>query len=148
MIKPTTILFDVNETLLDLQSLRPHFERIFGDGQVMGEWFGLMLRLSLVATVTQTYRPFDVLGKDALGMTAQKHGLALDQQTIDTVLGDMLRLPPHPDVIPALTRLRDAGFRLATLTNSAPPALAAQLTHAGLTDFFEKDAFCSGGAAL
>jgi 2-haloacid dehalogenase len=50
----------------------------------------------------------------------------------------MLRLPPHPDVIPALTRLQDAGFCMATLTNSAPPALNAQLTHAGLTEFFER----------
>jgi len=63
------LVFDVNETLLDLRALRPHFKRIFGDGRVMGEWFGLMLRLSLVATVTRTYRPFDMLGKDALAIT-------------------------------------------------------------------------------
>jgi 2-haloacid dehalogenase len=131
------LLFDVNETLLDLRALRPHFERTFGDGQVMGEWFGLMLRLSLVATVTRTYRPFDVLGKDALAMTAKKHELDLDATAIDTILGQMLRLLPHPDVITALTRLQDAGFRMATLTNSAPQVQTAQLTHAGLSDFFE-----------
>jgi 2-haloacid dehalogenase len=132
------LLFDVNETLLELRALRPHFERTFGDGQVMGEWFGLMLRLSLVATVTRTYRPFDVLGKDALVTTARKRGVDLGPAAIDTILGDMLRLPPHPDVIPALTQLREAGFRMATLTNSAPPALRAQLAHAGLDDFFER----------
>lgn len=132
------LLFDVNETLLDLSALRPHFDRAFGDERVMAEWFGLMLRLSLVATVTTTYRPFDVLGKDALSMTAQKHGLKLPAAAIDTIVGEMLRLPPHPDVIPALTRLRDAGYRLATLTNSAKPALTAQLKHAGLTKFFER----------
>jgi 2-haloacid dehalogenase len=135
------LIFDVNETLLDLRALRPHFELAFGDGQVMGEWFGLMLRLSLVATVTRTYRPFAVLGKDALAMTGQKHGLDLSAATIDTILDNMLHLPPHPDVIPALTRLQNAGFRMATLTNSAPPALSAQLTHAGLTDFFERQLF-------
>ena len=71
-------------------------------------------------------------------MTGQKHGLDLRTAVIDTILDDMLRLPPHPDVIPALTQLQDAGFRMATLTNSAPPALAAQLAYAGLTDFFER----------
>ena len=121
------LLFDVNETLLDLRPLLPHFERSFGDEQVMGEWFGLMLRLSLVATVTRTYRPFDVLGKDALVITARKHGVTLEQTTKDAIFGDMLRLPPHPDVIPALTRLRDASFRMATLTNNAPSVVAAQL---------------------
>jgi len=132
------LLFDVNETLLDLRVLLPHFKRTFGYEQVMAEWFGLMLRLSLVATVTRTYRPFDVLGKDALAMTARKHGVGLDAAAIDIILGDMLRLPPHPDVLPALKRLKAAGFQMATLTNSAPPALAAQLNHAGLTEFFER----------
>ncbi len=132
------LLFDVNETLLDLRALRPHFERAFGDGRVMGEWFSLMLRLSLVATVTRTYRPFDVLGEDALRMTAEKYEMDLDQSAIDTILGQMLRLPPHPDVVPALIQLQEAGFRMATLTNSAPRVLAAQLAHAGLVDFFER----------
>jgi 2-haloacid dehalogenase len=135
---PEILVFDVNETLLDLRALLPHFKRSFGDERVMGQWFGLMLRFSLVATVTRTYRPFDVLGKDALAITASKHGLTLDDGTIDTILGDMQRLPPHPDVIPALTRLKDAGFRLATLTNSAPPVQAAQLDYAGLSHFFEQ----------
>ena len=132
------LLFDVNETLLDLRALRPRFEHAFGHEQVMEEWFGLMLRLSLVATVTRTYRRFDVLGQDALVMTARKHELDLDAATRDTILGDMLRLPAHPDVIPALRQLKDAGFRMATLSNSAPPVLAAQLNHAGLAGYFER----------
>ncbi|MFW6068763.1 MAG: haloacid dehalogenase type II, partial [Chloroflexota bacterium] len=135
---PETLLFDVNETLLDMQALRPHFERLFGDGRVMAEWFGLMLRHSMVATVTRRYRPFDELGRDALGMTAKKHGLDLKAAAIEGAVGEMSRLPPHSDVIPALTQLRDAGFRMATLTNSAPPVLSSQLEHAGLSDFFEQ----------
>lgn len=132
------LIFDVNETLLDLGALRPHFERAFDDGRVMDEWFGLMLRLSLVATVTRSYRPFNVLGKDALAMTIQKRGMDLDPVLIDSILSDMLRLPPHPDVIPALTQLQDAGFPMATLTNSPPAALSAQLVNAGLEKFFER----------
>jgi 2-haloacid dehalogenase len=132
------LIFDVNETLLDLRALRPHFERAFDDGRVMEEWFSLMLRLSLVATVTRSYRPFDVLGKDALVMTAQKHGVDLDSASIETILCDMLRMPPHSDAIPGLTRLQDAGFRMATLANSTPPSLAAQLVNAGLEKFFER----------
>ncbi|MCL4267741.1 MAG: haloacid dehalogenase type II [Anaerolineae bacterium] len=138
MKKPEILVFDVNETMLDLRALQPHFERVFGDKRVMGEWFGLMLRLSLVATVTRTYRPFAELGRDALVTTARKQGLELDTAVQDDILGTMLRLPPYPDVIPALTRLRDAGYRLVTLTNSAPSAQASQLAHAGLTDFFER----------
>lgn len=132
------LVFDVNETLLDLRVLRHHFERTFGDANVIGEWFGLMLRLSLVATVTRTYRPFDVLGKDAIVMTAQKHGVELNKTAIKSILGGMLCLPPHPDVIPALSRLQDLGFRMATLTNSTPVSVNAQLAYAGLEKYFER----------
>lgn len=135
---PETILFDVNETLLDMQALRPYFERLFSDGRVMAEWFGLLLRHSMVATVTRSYRAFDELGRDALAMVAKKYGVEPDTTAIEGVIGEMSRLPPHADVIPALTELRDAGFRMAALTNSAPPVLSAQLNHAGLTDFFER----------
>ena len=132
------LLFDVNETLLDLSALRPSFENLFGDERIMGEWFGLLLRLSLVATVTRTYRPFDELGKAALRMTAQKNNLILSIAEMDSVLGSMRRLPPHADVIPALKTLQKGGYRLATLTNSSPSMQAAQLHYAGLTSFFEK----------
>jgi 2-haloacid dehalogenase len=33
------IVFDVNETLLDLQTMEPIFERIFGERQAMRLWF-------------------------------------------------------------------------------------------------------------
>jgi FMN phosphatase YigB (HAD superfamily) len=34
------IVFDVNETLLDLDALRPTFDRIFNDPAAMRLWFG------------------------------------------------------------------------------------------------------------
>jgi hypothetical protein len=33
------IVFDVNETLLDLETMQPTFERIFGDKSAMRRWF-------------------------------------------------------------------------------------------------------------
>jgi 2-haloacid dehalogenase len=33
------IVFDVNETLLDLKALDPHFERLFGSAGVRRDWF-------------------------------------------------------------------------------------------------------------
>ena len=33
------IVFDVNETLLDLQTMEPTFERIFGEKRAMRLWF-------------------------------------------------------------------------------------------------------------
>lgn len=46
------LVFDVNETLLDVNALRPQFERIFNDPGVLKLWFAQMLLYS--QTVTQT----------------------------------------------------------------------------------------------
>jgi 2-haloacid dehalogenase len=50
----------------------------------------------------------------------------------------MLTLPPHPEVPESLARLRAAGLRLATLTNSTAEVAEAQLTNAGLIDYFDQ----------
>ena len=47
-------------------------------------------------------------------------------------------LPAHADVAPALETLKGAGFRLATLTNSAPSPDGGALSRAGLDHFFEQ----------
>jgi 2-haloacid dehalogenase len=50
----------------------------------------------------------------------------------------MRSLPAHPDVPAALDRLKDAGFRLATLTNSPLDVVRDQVRNAGIADRFEE----------
>jgi len=132
------ILFDVNETLLDLRALEPLFERFFGDTAVLPSWFAQLLRSAMVATITGEYHDFGAIGRDALSMTAERQGVTLSPTDQDQILAGMLHLPPHPEVPGSLARLKEAGLRLATLTNSPPWALEQQLANAGLTDFFEQ----------
>ncbi len=131
-------VFDVNETLLDLGALDPHFERAFGDAGVRRLWFSQLLQSALVATVTDAYTDFGTIGRAALEMTAERRGVTLSDEDREAILGGMRRLPPHPEVAGALGRLRDAGLRLATLTNSTQEVAEAQLANAGLTDYFEQ----------
>jgi 2-haloacid dehalogenase len=37
------VVFDVNETLLDLQTIEPTFERIFGERSAMRLWFANLI---------------------------------------------------------------------------------------------------------
>ena len=62
------IIFDVNETLLDVGALDPLFGRMFGDATARREWFGQMLQSAFVSTITQTYRDFGSIGMSALAM--------------------------------------------------------------------------------
>ncbi|MFQ5571397.1 MAG: haloacid dehalogenase type II [Rhodothermales bacterium] len=135
---PRIIVFDVNETLLDLAALDPHFEQVFGDGAARKEWFARMLRSAFVATITGTYRDFGTIGRVALEVTAQRRGVALSEEARAQILGGMRMLPPHPEVPASLERLKAAGLRLAALTNSTGEVADAQLTHAGLHPFFEQ----------
>ena len=132
------ILFDVNETLLDLGALNPQFARIFGDTNVTAQWFSQLLRSMLVATITGTDHDFETLAGDALDMVAMRRDVALTANDRARVLDGMRRLPPHPEVAECLNTLRSAGLRLATLTNSPPSVLKDQLTNAGIIDLFEQ----------
>ncbi|MFQ5941977.1 MAG: haloacid dehalogenase type II [Anaerolineales bacterium] len=132
------ILCDVNETLLDLSALQPHFEEAFGESAAMQPWFAVLLHTSLVTTVTDAYQNFGALAGAALDVVAARQGADLSDDHRRAILGTVRELPPHPDVVPSLERLRDAGFRLATLTNSAQAVVTDQISNAGLSDFFEE----------
>jgi 2-haloacid dehalogenase len=132
------LVFDVIETLLDLQALDPAFEAVFGDRSVRQQWFQQMLQSALVSTVTETYRDFSQLGRAALEMTAKRHSVDLSLEQQQQILGKIRQLPPHPDVTEGLSRLREAGFRMAALTNSTAEVAQAQLQRAGLRDYFEQ----------
>jgi 2-haloacid dehalogenase len=133
-----TIVFDVNETLLDLSALDPPFERALGRSGVRREWFAQMLQSAFVSIITDSYEDFGTIGRGALDMVAQRSGVELAAEERDAILGTMRELPPHPEVPAALERLRDAGLRLAALTNSTEAVATAQLTNAGLTPLFER----------
>jgi 2-haloacid dehalogenase len=130
-------VFDVNETLLDLAAMDPHFERIFGDAGVHVTWFSQMISSALVATVTGSYSEFGAHAMAALVMTADQAGVTLSDGDREAVAAQLRRLPAHLEVADALRRLGDAGLRLAALTNSTEEVARAQLEHTGLIDAFE-----------
>jgi 2-haloacid dehalogenase len=131
-------VFDVNETLLDLGALDPHFERAFGDAGVRRAWFLQLLQSALVATVTDTYSDFGTIGGAALEMVAEREGVDLSDEDRKKILGGMRELPPHQEAAESLDRLREAGLRLATLTNSTRQVAEAQMNNSGLRDYFEQ----------
>jgi len=136
--RPRVLVFDVNQTLLDTEALRPHFERAFGDGSALDEWFSLLLQYSLVVTVADSYTDFGSVGRGALEMLANGRGVRLTPENQNAILQGMLSLPPHPEVPESLERLRGAGFRMVTLTNSSPTAVRAQMQNAGLARYFDE----------
>jgi 2-haloacid dehalogenase len=135
----SVLVFDVNETLIDIESMAPLFERIFGDPQAVREWFNQLVMYSMAATLSGHYVDYVSLGQGLLQMLASTHRLAIIDDDVQALKDSMLTMPAHPDVEDGLTALRDNGFRLVTLTNSPPnPAGPSPLEHAGLAHFFEQ----------
>jgi 2-haloacid dehalogenase len=135
---PRVIVFDVMGTLLDVRALDPHFERFFGDVAVRKEWFRQTIQMAMAAALTSAYEDFGVQADTGLEMTARHYKVSLLGEEKNLILSTLGRLRPYPEVVKSFARLRDAGLRLATLTNSTVQAVEAQLGYAGLRDYFEQ----------
>lgn len=136
---PPVLVFDVNETLIDIDAMAPLFEQIFGNPAALREWFGQLVMYSMATTLSQRYVDFSTLGQSVLQMLAAIHHVAISEQDRERVKQEMLTMPAHPDVIDGLTALRDNGLRLVTLTNSPPNSYGpSPIEHAGLGGFFER----------
>jgi 2-haloacid dehalogenase len=135
---PRVIVFDILGTLLDLQTMDSHFERFFGDAAARKEWFTQTIQLSMAAVLTNSYEDFGVQADTGLEITARRYKVSMLGEEKNLILGTLRRLRPFPEVAKSLQRLREAGLRLAALTNSTAQAADEQLTHAGLRDHFEQ----------
>jgi 2-haloacid dehalogenase len=137
--EPRVLVFDVNETLIDFESMDPLFEKIFGDRRVMREWLSQLIMYSMTITLSGLWESYFTLGQGLLKMVGDVHGVRVGDDDVEEIRQAMLTMPAHPDVEQGLTRLRDAGFRMVTLTNSpANPGGQSPLEHAGLAPFFER----------
>ena len=128
------IVFDVNETLLDLETMEPTFQRIFGERSAMRLWFANFILYSAALTVAGRYVPFTDIGSAVMKMLADTRGITIN----DKDKKELSTMPPHSEVPAALRKLRGAGFRLFTLTDNLLEIQTRQLEHGGIVDLFER----------
>lgn len=133
-----TILFDINETVLNLDSLKPKFRHSFGDEKVTGLWFSTLLHSSTVCIVTGVESNFADLSRIALNTVASRLGVALNEDQINDILGEFASLKPHGDIKEALTMLRESGYQTVAFSNSSQNLITSQITNAGLVEYFDK----------
>ncbi len=132
------IVFDVNETLLDLGTMEPTFERIFGDKSAMRLWFANLILYSAALTVAGVYVPFTDIGAAVMKMLADTRGITINDNDKKELTDKFSTMPPYPEVPAALRKLRNAGFRLFCLTDNLLEVQTRQLEHGGIVDLFER----------
>ncbi len=139
MKTPAVLVFDVNETLIDIDALAPLFGERFGDERVLREWFGQLVMYSMTATLAECYVDFFTLGQGVLRMLADIYRVDITDDDVRRLQAQMSTMPAHRDAADALTVLRDNGFRLITLTNSPHRSgTRTPLENAGLAELFEQ----------
>lgn len=133
-----TIVFDVNETLLDLTALDPLFERHLGSTTWRRIWFNEMLITAMTLNHIGRYVSFSEIGRASLASTAALAEVKITHSAVEEILHDMQTLPAHPDVKTGLERLSETSLRLVALTNSPPKTAEAQLNHSGISDYIKE----------
>jgi 2-haloacid dehalogenase len=127
--RPAVVAFDVIETLMSLEPLRA---RLTGIGQPPGlleAWYTRTLRDGMALSATGDYVSFGDAAETAL--RALTHYTISDSQ-VASVMAGFDELPAFPDALPALSRLTDAGVRVACLTNGTSYLTSSFVNRTGL----------------
>src|SRR5258707_11163603 len=112
--------------------MEPTFERIFDDKSAMRLWFANLILYSAALTVAGCYVPFTDIGSAVMKMLADIRGIKIDDRDKKELTEKFSTMPPHPQVPAALRKLRDASFRLFTLTDKQLELQNRQLQHRGI----------------
>jgi 2-haloacid dehalogenase len=128
---PAVVIFDVNETLSDLSPLAARFEDVGAPGDLLATWFAATLRDGIALAAAGSYADFRDVARANLCQ------LLATPEAAEHVLGGFAELPVHPDVSEGLRVLREAGIRIATLTNGTAQIARGLLARAGLDALVE-----------
>ncbi len=121
---------------------RPIFalaEQLFpGKGtELSNAWRIRQFEYQWLRALSKHYADFWQATEDALVFAAKMLRLDLTPEKRKQLMEAYLGLKAWPDVLPALTSLKNAGIRLAILSNFTPKMLAAAVKSAGLEGIFE-----------
>jgi 2-haloacid dehalogenase len=83
------------------------------------------------ALIDRGHTPYRQIGHRAVSYVMDRCGIAYTEDEVRWLIGQIETLTPFADVVPALGRLRAAGYRLAILSNGDRDMLKAAGPHIG-----------------
>lgn len=132
--RPNVVLFDVLETLIDLDPLAARLEEVGQPGIVLQPWFMRFQRDAMALTLAGDSAPFEAVAKESL-RTETKY--TLSERDIEYVVDGFSTLPAFEDAVPALKKLSEAGMSVGCLTVNSPDKTRSFLEGAGLDGFVD-----------
>jgi len=126
-------------TIFDARSLDAAAETWFpGKGQeVAALWKVKLFDYCWLRTLNRRYADFRQVAGDSLRFTLAAKGLEAETDAVEAMVGTFSRMTIWPDSAQALTRMKEAGLRLAYLSNLTEAMLKASDEAAGIAHLFE-----------
>lgn len=137
MTKEPILVFDVNETLLDMQPVATILTRIFTRPDAFRLWFDQLLIYSETFALTKEPVSFSEMGKATFLMLADYYEVTLTKTEITEWQQAFASMPPYAEVTQALSTLKKAEFKLFTLTNNPVSVQKQQLSHCAIEHYFD-----------
>jgi 2-haloacid dehalogenase len=94
-VRPHVVAFDVVETLMSLEPLRPRIVEIGLPASTLERWFALVLRDGMALTLARDYEPFPAVAASALRVVGAGE---LTEHDVEHVIAGLAscRLSPTP----------------------------------------------------
>lgn len=126
--------------VFDPRSVAVRCEALFpGRGSALiNMWRQRQFEYTWLRNVSNNYVDFAHVTEDALIFSAKTLKLDLTASKRAQLLNAYFELTTWPDAIPALTKLREMGLRLAFLSNFTPKMLGSCIQHCGLDGMFDR----------
>ena len=105
--------------------------------QLASAWRGRIFEYCWLRTLNRTYVDFWQVLDDALVFAFKAAKIELKPDARDKFMDAFLRVKPWPDSVEALKSMRQAGIRLAYVSNLTPKMLTVMGESAGIADLFE-----------
>jgi 2-haloacid dehalogenase len=124
--------------VFDLRPIAALTEELFpGRGAEIGNaWRTRQFEYTWLRTLTGNYATFWQVTGEALTYAAKLLAVDLTPEKRDRLMQAFLRLKAWPDVLPTLTTLKQAGVRMAFLSDFSADMLEANVRSAGLDGLF------------
>jgi 2-haloacid dehalogenase len=131
-------VFDAYGTLFDVHSAVGKHRSRMGDKAdgLSALWRTKQLEYTWLRSLMGEYTDFWQVTQDGLDFSLETLGID-DSSLRQDLLQAYLELSTYPEVIPVLTRLREAGMQTAILTNGSPDMIEAAVNHSGIGDLLD-----------
>jgi 2-haloacid dehalogenase len=142
------LMFDFYGTVVDIQggltdAITPYLARkqytANPPTRLVTWWRRAHFENSMIdALLHRDHTPYREIGRQSVDHTLERVGIEHTDAEVRELVAHIERLAPFPDVIEALTRLKNQGLRLVILSNGDPDMLATGVRYSGTEHLWDR----------